>query len=188
MKRILVVVDMQNDFITGSLKNEKGQEIIPNVCKKIKEYKGKNDLIFVTRDIHFDNYLDTLEGKKLPIPHCLNNKRGKEIVNEVWEILSEIKKSNGKKSVQVVDKHTFGSTYLADILGNICETNDEIELVGVCTDICVVNNAMLLRAALPNNIIKVDSSCCAGTTKKNHDAALLTMRNCQIDVYNSETI
>lgn len=186
MKKILVVVDMQNDFITGSLKNEKGQEIIPNVCEKIKEYSGKNKLIFVTRDIHYDNYLETLEGKKLPVPHCLNDKKGKEIVSNVWDALAEVKKKNGKKSVQVVDKHTFGSEYLADILQNICESTDEIEIIGVCTDICVVSNAILIRAALPNNIIKVDSACCAGTTKKNHDSALLTMKNCQIDVYNSQ--
>lgn len=181
MKKILVVVDMQNDFVKGSLGGEKAQAIIPNVVEKINQYK--NGIIFITRDIHYDNYSDTLEGKKLPVPHCLYNTKGKEVVSEVWDAAQVVRKSSGKNKVQVIDKHTFGSEHLADILQTICKPDDVIELCGVCTDICVVSNALLLRAALPNNIIKVDASCCAGTDKKNHNAALLTMKNCQIDVY-----
>lgn len=181
MKKILVVVDMQNDFVKGSLGGEKAQAIIPNVVAKINQYK--NGIIFITRDIHYDNYADTLEGKKLPVPHCLYNTKGKEVVSEIWDAAQVIRKSSGKDKVQVIDKHTFGSEHLADILQTICRPDDVIELCGVCTDICVVSNALLLRAALPNNVIKVDASCCAGTDKKNHNAALLTMKNCQIDVY-----
>lgn len=179
-KKILVVVDVQNDFIDGALGNDETKAIVPKLVKKLKKYGKDYDSIYLTRDIHYDNYLDTLEGKKLPVPHCIKKSGGESINKDVWEAVQMLRKQ--KKYVGVVDKNTFASKDLIAILSQVCSSSDEIELCGVCTDICVVANAIGLRTAMPNTVIKVDSHCCAGTSIKAHNAALRTMASCQIDV------
>lgn len=179
-KKILVVVDVQNDFIDGALGNDETKAIVPKLVKKLKKYGKEYDSIYLTRDIHYDNYLDTLEGKKLPVPHCIKKSGGESINKDVWEAVQMLRKQ--KKYVGVVDKNTFASKDLIAILSQVCSSSDEIELCGVCTDICVVANAIGLRTAMPNTVIKVDSHCCAGTSIKAHNAALRTMASCQIDV------
>lgn len=179
-KKILVVVDMQNDFVNGVLGNDMTKAVLPNVVKKLKEHYRDYDAIYITRDIHFDNYLQTLEGKKLPVEHCLKDGNGKNIVKELWDAVKELRKAG--KFIRVVDKHTFASKELVDYLSATCGSSDVIELCGVCTDICVVSNAICLRAELPNTVIQVDANCCAGTTLENHNSALATMASCQIDI------
>lgn len=179
-KKVLVVVDVQNDFIDGVLGNDETKAIVPKLVKKLKKYGKDYDSIYLTRDIHYDNYMDTLEGKNLPIPHCIKRSGGENFNKDVWEAVQMLRKQ--KKYVGVVDKHTFASKDLIAILSQVCGCNDEIELCGVCTDICVVANAIGLRTALPNTVIKVDSHCCAGTSIKAHNAALRTMASCQIDI------
>ena len=179
-KKILVVVDVQNDFIDGALGNDETKAIVPKLVKKLKKYGKDYDSIYLTRDIHYDNYLDTLEGKKLPVPHCIKKSGGESINKDVWEAVQMLRKQ--KKYVGVVDKNTFASKDLIAILSQVCSSSDEIELCGVCTDICVVANAIGLRTAMPNTVIKVDSHCCAGTSINAHNAALRTMASCQVDV------
>ena len=179
-KKILVIVDMQTDFVNGVLGNDMTTAVLPKVVKKLKEHYNEYDAIYMTRDIHFDNYLNTLEGKKLPVPHCMKNGTGKNIVKELWDVVKELREK--RKFVRVVDKHTFASKELIDYLSATCGVNDEIEFCGVCTDICVVSNAICLRAELPNTVIKVDSNCCAGTSMEAHNSALTTMASCQIDI------
>lgn len=180
-KKILVIVDMQNDFITGSLGSPLTQAVVPKLVKKLEKHGKEYSTILLTRDIHFENYMDTLEGKKLPVPHCISGdkNKGEMIVKEVWDAVSKLRESG--VFVKVFDKHTFASTKLIDYLAATA-SKFEIEFVGVCTDICVVSNAIGLRAALPNTVIKVDDVCCAGTTMKAHNAALRTMASCQIDI------
>jgi len=178
-KRILVIVDMQEDFTIGVLGNDMTKAVVANVVSKMKD-SDKYDNIILTRDIHFENYLDTLEGAKLPIVHCQKGEQGAMIVKDIWDVVKELRKQN--KRVKTVDKHTFASKELVDYLATICNKYDVIEFCGVCTDICVVSNAICLRAALPNNTIIVDSNCCAGTSVENHNAALTTMSSCQIDI------
>lgn len=168
MKRTLIVVDMQNDFIDGSLGTKEAQAIVPNVNKKIEEYQSRGDMIFFTRDTHDENYLDTYEGKNLPVKHCIKGTKG-------WEILDNLTVPN----CRYIDKTTFGTfawrnhTYIQ---------NGEIELCGLCSDICVVSNALILRAMFPNTVITVDASCCAGVTPEKHKAAMEVMKSCQINV------
>ncbi len=167
MGKVLIVIDMQNDFVTGSLGNKEAQAIVSGVQTKIKEYADRGDRVIFTRDTHGENYLDTPEGKKLPVKHCIKDTDG-------WQIVSGLE----IKQCEYVDKPTFGW------LGwdGFCE-DDELELIGVCTDICVVSNALILKAKYPNAVISVDASCCAGVTPEKHKAALETMKSCQIDVY-----
>lgn len=172
MRKILVVVDMQKDFIDGSLGTKEAQAIVTPVIEKMKSYE-KSD-IYVTRDTHGENYLDTAEGKKLPVVHCVEETEGWQLHPEI-EALAEPE--------HIINKPTFGSMTLMELLKEENEKEPlEIELVGLCTDICVVSNALLLKAAMPENSIKVDSSCCAGVTPKSHEAALITMKMCQIEV------
>ena len=192
MKKILVVVDMQNDFITGSLGSEYSKNVVlPNVEKKLIQH---GDYVIFTMDTHFEQTYDyNLEGQKLPVKHCLIGTEGYEIAQSLknWYV------STGWKHKDVVHKFTFGSIdelprlvkkYLGvhsnrgekAVYDNIEDA--EIEIVGLCTDICVVSNALLLRAAFPNIRIICDSSCCGGTSKEAHDAALTVMKSCQIDV------
>lgn len=172
MEKILVVIDMQNDFIDGSLGTKEAEAIVPNVINKIKEYEPKN--IYATRDTHYENYLETSEGRLLPVAHCIEDSYGWQIKDEIMQALPEAK---------IIDKITFGSTDLADVLfARNDKTKLEIELIGLCTDICVVSNALLLKAKMPETHISVDSSCCAGVTPESHEAALVTMRMCQIEV------
>ena len=174
MKKVLIVVDMQKDFVDGSLGTKEAVAIVPAVAEKIRAFEGE---IFVTYDTHFENYMETAEGRKLPVMHCIKGTDGWKLDKAVAEALE------GKKYTPV-EKITFGSVKLP---GMIKETvGDEqfsVELIGLCTDICVVSNALLIKAAFPEAAIAVDSSCCAGVTPEKHEAALETMRSCQIDVY-----
>lgn len=170
--KLLVVVDMQNDFIDGSLGTKEAVSIVPNVVQKINCWDGD---IIATKDTHFLNYLYTREGKNLPISHCIENTNGHKINNEVSTAL--VKHPN---YVAALNKLTFGSTALPEIIRGI--GYEYIELVGLCTDICVVSNAILLKANYPDINIAVDASCCAGVTPETHKAALQTMKMCQIDI------
>ena len=174
MRKVLVVIDMQNDFIDGALGTKEAQSIVPKVVEKIKEYDPWN--IYLTRDTHYENYLDTQEGRNLPVVHCVEGSNG-------WQLNSEVAEAAG--SAMIVDKPTFGSNKLAGILmSERAQEALEIEMVGVCTDICVVSNALLFKAAMPEAPITVDASCCAGVTPERHKAALETMKACQVKVIN----
>ena len=166
--KYLIVVDMQNDFITGSLGSAHAAAIIPNVVEKVKAFPGN---VIFTRDTHGDDYLQTQEGKKLPVVHCIKGSAG-------WQICDELKPF----VEQVVDKVTFGSVTLPHILSKQGEPIEEIELCGLCTDICVISNAMILKAAFPEVKITVDASCCAGVTMESHNTALNAMKAVQIEV------
>lgn len=172
-RKYLIVVDMQNDFINGALGTQEAQAIVPKVVEKIKSYSFKGPVIY-TMDTHNKDYLLTQEGKNLPVPHCI-------VYTEGWELANEIKVVKEPLS-QVLIKPTFGCKLLAEFLESQADEIEEIELVGLCTDICVVSNALLLKAYLPEIPITVDSSCCAGVTPAKHEAALETMRSCQINV------
>lgn len=165
MKKTLIVIDMQNDFIDGSLGTDEAVKIVPNVRKKIEEYRKNGDEIIFTRDTHGENYLNTPEGKKLPVVHCVRETHG-------WQIADGLDIPDAVH----IDKPSFGYTQWDKF------SFDKIELVGLCTDICVVSNALILKAFFPNSEISVDSNCCAGVTPETHNAALETMKMCQIDV------
>ena len=180
--KALVVVDMQNDFITGSLGTKEAQAIVPNVKKKVEEALDRCDLVIFTRDTHSDDYMETKEGLKLPVEHCVIDTDG-------WQICNELESYVEHGNSFVVDKYTFGCYDLPDLLLEILPLNgdrlecDEIELVGLCTDICVVSNALLLKSYFYDDIeISVDATCCAGVTPESHEAALKTMEMCQINV------
>ena len=185
MNKTLIVIDMQNDFIDGALGSKEAQAIVPNVKKKIEEYVANGYDIVFTRDTHYDNYLDTMEGKFLPVKHCIENTNG-------WDISNEL---NTSIASCIIDKPNFGYidwrkhlstfSYVDDEeywLGRVEEYPDSIEIVGLCTDICVVSNALILKAVFPETNITVDASCCAGVTPESHKAALTTMKMCQINV------
>ena len=174
MKKILVVVDMQKDFVDGTLGSQEAQEIVDNAVRKIEAFDGE---IYVTYDTHFEDYMETNEGKNLPVVHCVRDTDG-------WKLNEKVQAALDKKETYTeIEKNTFGSIDLPFILG---EENDmdnaEIELIGLCTDICVVSNALILKANFPEVSISVDASCCAGVTPEKHNAALETMRSCQINV------
>lgn len=169
--KVLVVVDMQNDFIDGSLGTKEAQEILPQVAEKVRGFDGR---IVFTRDTHEEDYLHTQEGRKLPVKHCIRNTDGWQIHETLQPFCSD----------QPVDKVTFGSV---DLGKQMIEWNQEepitsIELVGLCTDICVISNALLLKAFLPETEIVVDAACCAGVTPESHERALAAMETCQIAV------
>lgn len=165
MKKTLIVIDMQNDFIDGALGTKEAQTIVSNVKKKIKEYRDRGDEIIFTRDTHQNDYLNTNEGLHLPIEHCIEGTYG-------WQIADGLEIDNCK----YIDKPSFGWTHWDK------HSFEDIELVGLCTDICVVSNALILKATFPNAKISVDASCCAGVTPETHKAALITMQMCQINV------
>ena len=169
MSKLLIVVDMQNDFITGTLGSPQAQQILPNVKEKINAYNQKGDKVIFTRDTHNDNYLTTLEGHYLPVVHCIEGTDG--------HLIAEGLSGDGS---EIFNKPNFGSLELAK---HVSEGGfDEIELCGLCTDICVVSNALILKAQLPETKITVDARCCAGVTEESHNAALLTMKMCQVNV------
>lgn len=174
MKKILVVVDMQKDFVDGALGSEEAVKIVPAVCEKIKTTDA--DEIFVTFDTHYENYPETLEGRKLPVPHCIEGTEGHKLNREVEEALS------GKVHTKIIKK-TFGTFEIAEILKNKY-ADDELsfEFIGLCTDICVVSNVLIMRANYPDSRIVVDSACCAGVSVETHNAALATMKCCQIEI------
>lgn len=175
MKKVLIVVDMQNDFITGSLGTKEAVAIVPRVIKKIQDYKARGEKVFFTRDTHFDSYLTTQEGTQLPVEHCIQSTWG-------WELEASINKEV-ELSTPVIDKVTFGSIALAQQIKALSEEEAvEVELVGVCTDICVVSNALIIKAYCPEMPLTVDASCCAGVTPESHRSALVTLKMCQINV------
>lgn len=182
MNKVLVVVDMQNDFITGSLGTPEAQAIVPNVKKKIEEAVTNGDQIIYTRDTHYQNYLETREGKKLPVKHCIYGTPG-------WQIADGLLPPADYMKTYILNKETFGSDDLCWALRALVTTTngefnvDEIELIGLCTDICVVSNALLLKTTYYEKCeISVDATCCAGVTPETHEAALKTMEMCQINV------
>jgi nicotinamidase-related amidase len=173
VKKILIVVDMQKDFVDGALGTPEAVAIVDNVVEKIKSHDGD---IIVTYDTHFDNYMQTQEGKNLPVPHCIKGTDG-------WQFDSKVQSELENREYKTIEKLTFGSTELPEYIKQNYNVNDiEIELIGLCTDICVVSNALLLKANLLETKISVDAKCCAGVTVDSHNAALTTMKMCQIDV------
>ena len=165
MKKTLIVVDMQNDFIDMALGTKEAVAIVPKVKEKILQYQEKGYEILYTRDTHGEDYLDTPEGKKLPVPHCIQGTKGWQIADGLY--------IDGCK---IIDKPNFGWPHWGE------ETLEDVEIIGLCTDICVVSNALIIKALFPAARITVDSSCCAGVTVESHNAALKTMQMCQIDV------
>ena len=173
MRKILVVVDMQNDFVDGALGSKEAVAIVDNVVNKINEFDGE---IIVTYDTHQDDYMKTRESKYLPVPHCIKGTDG-------WQLNKKVQKAlNATKGFRVIHKPTFGSTRLVEMIHEYNYDTAEVTFIGLCTDICVVSNAMLLKANYPEMNIIVDASCCAGVTPESHNAALITMKMCQIDV------
>ena len=173
MKNFLIVVDMQNDFVDGALGTAEAVAILPKVAEKILGFDGD---IIVTYDTHAKNYMDTSEGKKLPVPHCIEGTKG-------WELNEAVAEALNGKGYSWLKKPTFGSIQLPDIIrAKAGDDEFTIQLIGLCTDICVVSNALLLKANFPEAAISVDASCCAGVTVDSHNAALTTMKMCQIDV------
>ena len=169
-KKVLIVIDMQNDFIDGALKNNEAISIVGNVAEKVKANREAGNLVIFTRDTHAPNYLETIEGKYLPVPHCIWGTDG-------WQITSAIEVLDNDK---IIDKPTFGSLELAEYLATL--DFDEVEIIGVCTDICVISNVMIVKAKFPEKEIYVDSSCCAGVTPESHDNALAAMKMCHIQI------
>ena len=177
MKDILLVIDMQNDFVFGPLSTDQAREIVQNVKEKVLNFKGD---IYFTRDTHFENYLSSQEGKKLPVAHCIKDTEG-------WQIIEDLDKL---RKTEPIDKVTFGSSKLVDLLvkENEKETINSITLIGVFTDICVISNAMIIKAFLPETEILVDASCCAGVTVESHNNALEATKCCQITIINQDSI
>lgn len=175
--KILVVVDMQNDFIDGALGTREAQAVVPEVIKKIQAFEGR---VIFTRDTHEENYMDTQEGKNLPVVHCVRGTKG-------WELHLQI---DALRKEEPVDKPTFGSTALGSLLleqdNELKEKGgkgiEEITLIGLCTDICVISNAMLIKSFLPEVPVVVDAKCCAGVTPESHENALEAMKMCQIQI------
>lgn len=174
MNRYLIVVDMQNDFIDGTLGTKEAQTIVENVAAEAEAFDGT---VLFTRDTHHENYMETQEGKHLPVLHCIEGTHG-------WNICARLEGIRTAKSCPVFDKPSFGSMELADYLRkrNAVNPIDEIELVGLCTDICVISNALLLKAVLPETKLSVRKSCCAGVTPESHEAALCSMASCQVEI------
>ena len=166
--KYLIVVDMQVDFITGSLGSDLATDIVPAVVEKVKGFDGR---VVFTRDTHLEDYMETQEGRNLPVPHCIKNSKG-------WQICDELK----PYAETVVDKITFGSVDLPEVLRGFGEPIEKIELCGLCTDICVISNAMVLKAAFPEIPIAVDSMCSAGVSVESHNTALNAMRAVQIEI------
>lgn len=173
MKHFLVVVDIQKDFVDGALGTPEAVAMLPKACARIEGFEGD---IFVTFDTHFEGYMDTAEGKKLPVPHCIKGTDG-------WRLDKSVAGALASKRYTAVRKLTFGSTELPQLIEKAADGDDfDITLIGLCTDICVVSNALILKASFPEREIYVDAACCAGVTPDSHSAALTTMRMCQINV------
>lgn len=173
MKSFLIVVDMQKDFVDGALGTKEAVVILPAVADKIRAFDGE---IFVTYDTHFEDYMETAEGQKLPVEHCIKGTDG-------WELHETVADALKDKTYTAVEKVTFGSVDLPELIAEAAGAEEfTATLIGLCTDICVVSNALLLKAHFPEDTIAVDAACCAGVTPEAHEAALTTMRSCQIDV------
>ena len=176
--KFLVVVDMQKDFIDGALGTKEAVAILPNVVEKIKGFTGK---VIATMDTHQENYMETQEGRMLPVPHCVKLTEGWELNGEVTEAIKE-----SGNPYEIYMKPTLGAVSMASKLAEAEDSIEEVVLVGLCTDICVVSNALLLKAFMPEVKITVDAACCAGVTPESHAAALKTMQMCQVNVENWE--
>lgn len=173
LKKILIVVDMQKDFVDGSLGTKEAVAILPAVTKRIRAFDGQ---IIVTFDTHGENYLETPEGKKLPVAHCIRGTEG-------WKLHPEVRKALEGKNYVTLEKPTFGAVRLPELVSSLAGEEDfSVELIGLCTDICVVSNALLLKAHFYEKEISVNASCCAGVTPESHEAALTTMKMCQINI------
>ncbi len=177
-EKYLVVIDMQNDFVTDALGTKEAQAIAENVVRKVKDFAGE---VLFTKDTHGADYLNTQEGRRLPVEHCIRGTSG-------WELLPELETFRKREGCHVFEKNTFGSVELAQYLREKYEAGEveAVELIGLCTDICVVSNALLLKAYMPELTIEADASCCAGVTPDKHKAALDTMESCQIAVKNRQ--
>lgn len=175
MAKALIVIDMQEDFVTGSLANDAALAIVETVRAKIKEAQENENIVIFTRDTHGEDYMETQEGKNLPVPHCIKDTDG-------WRIYDNLDAC----TCGHVDKPTFGFNRWGNVLGHVVESGkiDEIELVGVCTSICVVSNALILKATFPETKVTVDASACACLTPETHAAALTVMKTCQVNVIN----
>ena len=169
--RTLIVVDMQKDFVTGALGTPEAVAILPGVKAKIDEYLAAGDEVIFTRDTHGENYMETNEGRHLPVPHCIKGSDG-------WQVLPEL----DHPECEHIDKPNFGWPNWGIRADGSPRSLEEVELVGVCTDICVVSNALILKATFPEISISVDPACCAGVTPEAHEAALKTMASCQIQL------
>ncbi|MBQ2892939.1 MAG: cysteine hydrolase [Oscillospiraceae bacterium] len=165
MKKTLIVVDMQNDFVDMALGTAEAVQIVPKVKQKIEEYRKNGYEIIYTRDTHLDDYLETAEGRKLPVKHCIKGTKGWEIVDGLYV-----------EGCKIIDKPNFGWPHWDR------EVLEDVQIIGLCTDICVVSNALIIKATFPDAAVSVDSACCAGVTVESHNAALKTMAMCQIDV------
>lgn len=172
---VLIVVDMQNDFIDGALGTAEAVAIVPNVVKKIRDFDG---IVLATKDTHGEDYLSTQEGKNLPVVHCVKGTEGWELNPSVAELIDE----------PAIEKPAFGSVRLGEVLVALSRKApvEDITLIGLCTDICVISNAMIAKAYLPEVLVIVDASCCAGVTPASHNNALEAMKACQIQVVNQE--
>ncbi|MBO4981415.1 MAG: cysteine hydrolase [Lachnospiraceae bacterium] len=175
MQKILIVVDMQNDFVDGALGTKEAAAVVPIVVGRVADAVRNGEKLYFTRDTHQPDYLNTKEGQKLPVPHCILSTKG-------WELIPRLE--HYALGARIVDKPTFGSMALADILlsEHARDPIEKITLIGLCTDICVISNALLLKAALPEAEIAVNASCCAGVTPESHDNALKAMEMCQINI------
>ena len=173
MKKLLLVIDMQNDFIDGALGTKEAEAIVPNVVKRIQEFEG--DVLY-TRDTHSEDYMETQEGKNLPVPHCIKGTPG-------WELCPELKALRDAGHSPVLDKLAFGAKDLPAYLETRYPRGlESVELIGLCTDICVISNAMVLKAFFPELPVSVTASCCAGVTPESHENALNAMKMCQIAI------
>lgn len=177
-KNKLIIIDVQNDFITGSLGTEEARRMLPRLIEKASCFSGE---ILMTQDTHSDNYPETQEGKLLPVPHCMIGTKG-------WEFPQELEKLRVERNAKVYRKSCFGSVSLVADLKDAYENGvlDSVELIGICTDICVVSNALMIKSALPELPVFVDASCCAGVTPEKHRAALEVMESCQVIVKGRE--
>jgi nicotinamidase-related amidase len=174
MRKLLIIIDMQNDFITGTLANKEGQKIVSKIADYIRTFTG---YIMTTQDTHTEDYMDTQEGKNLPVPHCIEGTSGWQIVPEIQAALDEV-----AMYPQTFVKNTFGSTHLGDYIARNADHYEEILMCGVCTDICVISNALLLKAYVPEIKITVLKDLCAGVTPESHENALKAMKACQITI------
>lgn len=175
MQKILIVVDMQNDFVTDALGTKEAVEIVPAVVARVEKAKAEGETIIFTRDTHQENYMQTQEGANLPVPHCIEGTKGWQIINAL-QTLTE--------GHTIIDKPTFGSSALGEMLVQLQKQNEieQITLIGLCTDICVISNAMLAKAFLPEVPIVIEEGCCAGVTPDSHKNALEAMKMCQMKV------
>ena len=174
MQKILIVVDMQNDFIDGALGTPQARAIVPKVRARIERFEADGGTVLFTRDTHEENYLHTQEGRNLPVPHCIRGTDG-------WQIRPEL---DALRKTEAIDKPAFGSAALGERLRDMDRSDPigSITLIGLCTDICVISNALLIKAFLPEVPVRVDASCCAGVTPQSHQTALSAMAACQIEI------